>query len=205
MKDKIYNYVGEIVFLTIKFGLAIGVCILISFIVFESQKEDMFFQVMRYFNAAYDVKVEELYNNLGVVDEDDVDQDDWSYTITSVADKKERPKILEDIGDLCVNKHFPENPNKVTQTNMDDARQCIRQQVKDAIVISKVYLDQTDELEDGTTKTILMAVIVGCNKNNTNNGVIDFTNTLECIRKQVDLISEQLDTEITRLERKEGI
>jgi len=84
MKDKIYNYVGEIVFLTVKFALAIAICVSISFIVFEGQKEDMFFQVMRYFNTAYDVKVEELYNNLGVVDEDDVDQNDYTEIITNI-------------------------------------------------------------------------------------------------------------------------
>ena len=205
MKEKIYNLIGMSIVGLGKIALITLLATIISTAIFESERDDMFFQVIRVFDGMYQAREEMILEQNGIISEDDVDQDDWSYTITSVADKKERPKILEDIGTLCVNKFFPENPNEVTQTHMSDARQCIKQQVKDAIVISKVYMDHADELEDGPTKRILNTVILGCHKNNTNDEVIDFTDTLECIREQLNLVNEHLDTELTRLERKKGI
>lgn len=211
MKDKIYNFIGETIFLTLKFGLAIMACIVISVIVFEDQKEEIFLEAVESFQMMYDTKEQELYNRLGIIDEDDVDQGDYKYAITNIKFKKsskekKTPKLITNSAIICAKKIFPDDSNLVTESMMDEVNQCIDQQITDAFIIGKVYMDEVAAMPDGTAKTIMQAIIVECDKKNkiVEQGVTDYTGTLQCIREDMKKLGEMIDDKLFEKRKQMG-
>ena len=209
MKEKINETIGSIVVFLIKY-IAMGIFFAsISVIVFENQKEEIFFESMKYFQSAYDEKVEELQTDFGVVGEDDVDQAD--YKITNIEyvkedEKKRVPEIVASSAIICTKKILSDDPKDQKESMIAEINQCIDKQIKDAIIISEVYMEETDKLPEGPAKIILQTIIVNCHEENTieSQGVIDYSLSLQCIRNTMIDLSKKLDQKIMQDRMKKG-
>jgi hypothetical protein len=209
MKEKINQTIGSIVIFLAKY-ITMGIFFaIISVIVFENQKEEIFFESMKYFQSAYDEKVEELQTDFGVVDKNDIDQDDYKITNIGFAEnpkQKKVPKIVAQSAIICTKKILPEDPKDYTQSMIEDINRCIDQQIKDAIIIREIYMEQIYKLPEGPTKIILKSIIVGCNEENTikEQGVTDYSISLQCIRSTIKDLNKKLDQEIMHNRMKKG-
>jgi len=181
----------------------------ISVIVFENRKEEIFFESMKYFQSAYDEKVEELQTEFGVVDKNDIDQADYKITNIGFAEKpkqKEAPKIVAQSAIICTKKILPEDPKDYAQSIIEDINLCIDRQIKDAIIIREVYMRETDKLPEGSTKIILQSIIVGCDEENTikEQGVTDYSLSLQCIRSTMKDLNKKIEQTIMHNRMKKG-
>ena len=209
MKEKINQTIGSIVIFLIKY-ITMGVFFaIISIFVFENQKEEIFFESMKYFEEAYDEKVEQLQTDFGVVDKDDVDQAD--YKITNIGyvkeeQKKEVPELVANAAIVCIKKILPDDPKDQKESMIAEINQCIDMQIKDAIIIRDVYMGETDKMPEGPSKIILQSIIVKCDQSNTieEQGVTDYTMTLQCIRNDLKLLDKMIDEEIMQDRMKKG-
>ena len=210
MKDKIYRFIGGTVVSIIKFAIGIAIVIVVATGVFESQRDEMFFQVMRVFDGMYQAREEMILEDYGIVDEDEVDQEDHDYQIVNISDtgaQEPAPKIVEEITILCINKHMSDDPKDQTIDEVNDVKQCIGLQLNDAIVIAEVYMKEVSELPKGPTKTILQAIVVECHNGNEikDQGITDYSGTLQCIKADMGKLKEMLDSEMSRIKTKNGV
>lgn len=84
MKEKIYNLIGICVINLAKVILLTMFIMVVSSVVFESEREDMFFDAMRIFHGLYEAREEMILEKNGIVTEDDVDQWEWEEEIHEI-------------------------------------------------------------------------------------------------------------------------
>jgi hypothetical protein len=67
-------------------------------------------------------------------------------------------------------------------------------------------MKEVNKLEDGASKTIMQAIVVECSKKNTieEQGVTDYSISLECIRTKMAELDKLIDEEIFKLKKKKG-
>jgi len=210
MKEKIYKVIGEVCVHFIKYGVAVLVISLISTLIFDIKKEEIWLETSDYFQSFYDNEKQELYNKFGIVDEYEVDQDDLKYAVINIGFTKhvkenKVPKLITNSTIICAKKIFPDDSNIVNQTMIDEVNQCIDQQITDAFIISEVYIKEVDKIR-GPGKIIMQAIIVNCNENNTikKQGITDYSETLQCIRKDMKSFREMIEKKIIEKQKQMG-
>ena len=68
-------------------------------------------------------------------------------------------------------------------------------------------MKEVSEIPKGPTKTVLQAIVVECHKDNTieEQGITDYTGTLQCIKLDMGKLKEMLDSELGRIKTKNGV
>ena len=212
MKKQTNEIIGSVVVFTLKYVLIGMFFTTLSIFVFEQQKEEIWSEALESFQMIYETERDDLYNGLGITDKDDVDQSDWEYKITNIgfAEKpkqKEAPKIVAESAIICTKKILPEDQKDYAQSMIEDINLCIDRQIKDAIIIREVYMEETDKLPEGSsTKTILQSIIVGCDEENTikDQGITDYSLSLQCIRNTMKDLNKKLEQTIMHNRMKKG-
>jgi hypothetical protein len=85
MKEKICKFIRDVIYLVAKLVVVAVICVVISTFIFEQLKEEIWFEVVDSFQILYDEKVEELYDEFGVVSEGQ----DWKYGIQEIYSQPE--------------------------------------------------------------------------------------------------------------------
>lgn len=212
MKDKIFRFIGESVYVILKGAVLILIIFLVSGIMVQQEKDAIWLEAVESFQILYDTKEAELYEQFGIVDKDDADQWKWKQQTLNVAysaAEKKDISIIASASIVCTNKFLPDNPTEkdIDQEFASNVNQCIKQQINDAIIIAEVYMKEVSEIPKGPTKTILQAIVVECHKGNTivKQGITDYSDTLQCIKADMSKLKGLLDAEMDKIKTQNGI
>ena len=207
MKDKIYKFIGETTYIIAKFTLLAVAMIIISTLVFEKQKAEIWMEAVESFSMLYDAKVMELHDRLGIVDQDQK----WGYDTYNISLAPEKqtsdvPDLLEEASAVCIDKLI-EARQVIGPEQLLEIQLCVQEQLQSAKIVLYEYMFYIEGLaNDDPSKVILQKVVVNCNNSNTTTeGFVDHTNMLECLRSEVRRLNEMLDRELNKLKREQGI
>ena len=207
MKDKIFKFIGEVVYRIVIISVAIVTMVVISIIVFEKQKQEIWMEAVESFSMLYDAKVMELHERFGIVDQDQK----WgydTYNISLAPEKQtgEYPDLEEEASAICIDK-LMEAKQVIGPEELAEIYACVHEQLRSAKIILHSYFFYAEGLaDDNPTKIILQKMIVNCNNSNTNTeGYVDQTNMLECLRTEVERLNEMLDRELNKFKKQHGI
>ena len=209
MKDKIFKVIGEVTYILLKLTLAISIMILISLIVFEIKKEEIWMEAVESFSMLYDTKVKEIYERHGIVNE----HQEWKYEdpqwISINPERKSKttvPDLEEEAIGVCIDK-LVEAEQEIGPEKTAKIMICVNEQLIAAKIILHQYMLFIEAMDDDNpTKIILKKVVVNCNETNKNTeGLVDHVNMLECLRNEVKRLNEMLDEELDEVKRKHGI
>ena len=165
----------------------------------------------------YDTKEAELYQNFGIVDEENEywEWNDYTHNIAYTEDirppKKETPEDpsidpLADATIICLNK-LMEAKLVLDPDEFEKVLECVSEQILSSQIILHDYMEYIDrEPDTSPTKIVIQKIIVNCHIENTTDMLLpDYTDTLQCIRTEVERLNEWLDIEIDQKERERGI
>jgi len=207
MKDKIFKFLGEVIYVIAKALVALTIMIIVSIIVFEKQKAEIWLEVAISFEELYQTKVEELHESLGIVDQDQ----EWKYDTQNISLAPEKqnddyPTLEEEASAICIDK-LMEAKQVIGPKELMEIYVCVHEQLQAAKIILHSYFFYAEGLaDDNPTKVILQKIIVECNNSNTNTeGYVDQTNMLECLRSEIERLNEMLDRDLHKFKRQHGI
>jgi len=205
MKNKNRSFLVDLSVVVSKFIIVVSLSFIIAIAVFEEQKDDMFFQVMNYFNALYDAEIDEYKHGLGIIDKDDVNPNNHSL-VTNISDEKKKSRDLsKDILEVCINKHMAPDIKDQTVEQFKAAEKCVGQQIKDAIIIGEVYIKEAELQPEGFMKMALKTIIGNCVKENTiDDGLTDYSETLQCIKTDLKDLGDAIDKQALKLRKQKG-
>jgi len=204
MKDKIFKFIGEVVYILAK-GLAlITIMIVITIIVFEKQKEEIWLEAVESFEMLYDTKMRELHENLGIVSEDQ----EWGYDSYEVSSEPpvDVPDIMTEAASVCIDK-LMEAKQVIGPKEMKQIMDCVNEQIVSAQIVMEQYIDYIESLtNDSPSKPILQKIMVDCHIKNTDDKfMVDHTKTLKCIREEVERLNKMLDEGLQKHKYEIGI
>ena len=204
MKDKIFKFIGEVVYILAK-GLAlITIMIVITIIVFEKQKEEIWLEAVESFEMLYDTKMRELHENLGIVSEDQ----EWGYDSYEVSSEPpvDVPDIMTEAASVCIDK-LMEAKQVIGPKEMKQIMDCVNEQIVSAQIVMEQYIDYIESLtNDSPSKPIMQKIMVDCHIKNTDDKfMVDHTKTLKCIREEVERLNKMLDEDLQKHKYEIGI
>jgi hypothetical protein len=209
MKDKIFRFIGEAFYVILKGVVLILIIFIVSGIMVQQEKDEIWMEVVESFQIQYDTKEAELYNRFGIVDEDEVDQWNYqfkTYNISFNSDTSEaptpnaetKPEALAEIEELCGEQSLPDS---------DEYEVCVKDQLDAMAVMFFAYMKEIEKMDEtNPAKIILQIVIVDCTfSNRTDSGIVDNRKALTCVQESIREMNKQLGEELETLKYKKGI
>lgn len=205
MKDKIFKFIGETVYILLKGILLLAVIVIVSTIIVEHEKEEIWLEAVESFEMLYDTKVQELHEELGIVDQDQ----EWGYEFYNISDEpdesREVPDLMTEATVVCIDK-LMEAQQIIGPKEMAEIIQCVDIQIASARIVVEQYINYIDENADEPSVPFLERIVFECHLENTRDDyMVDHTEALICIQHNVKELNKLLDRELEKKKREQGI